>query len=99
MLRSTDSILAGSTVLSVLRPGPWTPDDLDVVTCPAEYDVLQAHLVEQGYVEDEKMRRYPWNPFYPEAARRRMYHYRRFFKGPRKIDVSVALIDVVDFVL
>lgn len=48
-LRISGGVLSGSAMLSVLRPGNWEPNDLDLVVLSSSQYALTSFLTEEGY--------------------------------------------------
>ncbi|KAL8280047.1 hypothetical protein RQP46_007628 [Phenoliferia psychrophenolica] len=96
VLRQTGSIIGGSIILSILRPGNWRPGDIDVVVPDVGYAGLDRFLLKSGYAlvpNEEPDEDYP-------GGLRFQFRHRRYEKGTLSVDVcQVSHVSAVDFIL
>lgn len=94
VLKLAGAIVGGSSILSVVRPANWTPDDLDlVVTAEGQY-LLFNFLQTAGYIWEDT------HTGYVMDTTSIAFKYAKWTKGGRKIDVCTALcLEVADFIL
>jgi hypothetical protein len=88
VLSLTGSVVGGSTVLSVLAPGDWEAQDLDVVVPAVTARTLAKFFLEQGYTVDKDKQKA--NVHYPNGRTTGTaisFHYVPYRRGDTRIDV------------
>ncbi|KZT51870.1 hypothetical protein CALCODRAFT_512428 [Calocera cornea HHB12733] len=86
LLRKHRAIISGSTVLSILVPGPWKPNDLDIVLPETSAYAIEAFLGTHGYVRDPRRQRELLDD-YPIDNGPILWDYGCFKKEALKIDL------------
>ena len=95
-LVASGALVGGSSALSILVPGSWTPSDLDIVVSQAYSPRMTEFLLAQGYTKVQSNK-----TFYQrdESSDRpeTVFTHVKFAKGTRSVDLCIAtLVDAPD---
>jgi hypothetical protein len=90
IMLQTGTIIGGSTALSIIAGGSWTPGDLDLVVTRRYLPRLVDYLVQQGYRFNQDISRERKGEYVLDDEDEPLYRfeYYCFTKGDLKIDIS-----------
>ncbi|KZO94261.1 hypothetical protein CALVIDRAFT_228840 [Calocera viscosa TUFC12733] len=86
-LKEYRAVISGSTILSILVPGDWKPNDLDIVLSESSSAALENLLQSQGYVKDAERERQLPDAYPTEDGTPPTFRYGCFHKESLKIDL------------
>ncbi|KZO91684.1 hypothetical protein CALVIDRAFT_541587 [Calocera viscosa TUFC12733] len=93
-LRIHHAVVGGSTTLSIMRPGKWCPNDLDIVVSPRYAHGIIVFLLDHGF--KEITRTMHKDSLYPQHIEGRIYFdYHCYMNGNKKIDLCVVRHEAV----
>ncbi|KZT60990.1 hypothetical protein CALCODRAFT_73994 [Calocera cornea HHB12733] len=90
MLKKCGAVVGGSLVLSVLKPGTWTPSDLDIILPDHTCQSFEAFLTAKGYTTDPQQQiqhAHDYAGTATAAAGRHKFRYVCYRHAEEKIDL------------